>query len=152
MSVLVRPAKIDDLTGVLPLLPQLTVAGRSYSEPPADAARAALEDIIESRWFDLLIAVDPDTNSILGTVTTAVIPNLTSGARPWMALEAMVVDQAARRRGVGEALIKFAVNRARERGCYKVELQSRHERSGAHAFYEAVGFQPLAVGFKLYLE
>lgn len=55
-------------------------------------------------------------------------------------IEALVVDEAARSRGVGRALVEEAIRYARERGCARVRVRSRVERDRAHAFYEREGF------------
>ena len=54
--------------------------------------------------------------------------------------------------GSGAMLVADAVDRARSRGCYRVQLTSNLARSDAHRFYERLGFVPSHVGFKLRLE
>lgn len=55
-------------------------------------------------------------------------------------IEALVVDAAARGVGVGRALVEQAEQWAREQGCAAMGVRSRSERSGAHAFYTALGY------------
>jgi GNAT superfamily N-acetyltransferase len=43
------------------------------------------------------------------------------------------------------------VERCRRADCYKIQLLSREHRTSAHVFYEGLGFQPSAKGFRLYL-
>ena len=45
-----------------------------------------------------------------------------------------------------------AIGRARELGCYRVQLTSNTARPDAHRFYEQLGFVPSHVGFKLLLD
>jgi ribosomal protein S18 acetylase RimI-like enzyme len=52
----------------------------------------------------------------------------------------VVVDQAARGRGVGEALVKECVELARRRGAGIVELQSARSREAANRLYPRLGF------------
>jgi ribosomal protein S18 acetylase RimI-like enzyme len=47
--------------------------------------------------------------------------------------------------------MEAAVQTAVEAGCYKVQLLSRRDRADAHSFYEAVGFERLAEGYRRYL-
>ena len=58
-------------------------------------------------------------------------------------LDEVVVDAGARGTGVGEALVKAALDIGRERGAQVAELQSgRGEtREAAHRLYERLGFR-----------
>lgn len=69
-----------------------------------------------------------------------------------MIVENVVVDTGARRQGVGQALMDDVLRRARDASCYKIQLLSRKGRSEAHAFYERLGFEASAEGFRRYLE
>jgi ribosomal protein S18 acetylase RimI-like enzyme len=65
----------------------------------------------------------------------------------WMAaedawLEDLYVRDEDRRKGLGEALVKKAVERARERGCGRIELDVSESNRGAWALYERIGFSP----------
>lgn len=56
-------------------------------------------------------------------------------------IEDVVVDQAARGRGVGEALVKGCIEVARKRGAGIVELQSARSREAANRLYPRLGFE-----------
>jgi len=60
-------------------------------------------------------------------------------------LEDLYVRDDARRGGIGSALVELAVERARERGCRRVELDVADENASAKALYESHGF---SVGYK----
>lgn len=55
-------------------------------------------------------------------------------------LEDLFVREEARRSGLGRALVEAAVDRARERGCKRIELDVNEDNSAARALYEACGF------------
>jgi len=55
-------------------------------------------------------------------------------------ITALVVDADARGLGVGRALLDWAADYFRARGCIRIEVTSGEHRSGAHAFYRAMGF------------
>ena len=55
-------------------------------------------------------------------------------------IEDVVVDQAARGRGVGETLVKECIEVARRRGAGVVELQSARSREAANRLYPRLGF------------
>jgi ribosomal protein S18 acetylase RimI-like enzyme len=56
-------------------------------------------------------------------------------------LEDVVVDESARGRGVGEALVKECIEVARSRGAAIVELQTARSRAAANRLYERMGFE-----------
>ena len=86
------------------------------------------------------MARDPDADGrILGSLTLVVFP-IPTGIRAW--IEDVVVDEAARGRGVGEALNRAALDRARAAGARTVDLTSRPSREAANRLYQRIGFQP----------
>jgi ribosomal protein S18 acetylase RimI-like enzyme len=62
-----------------------------------------------------------------------------TGLRAW--IEDVVVDDAARGRGVGEALNRAALERARAAGATTVDLTSRPSREAANRLYRRLGFE-----------
>lgn len=112
------------------LIPQL-----SSSNPPPTRAELAL--IVDSPASVLLLAVDADSGAILGSLTLAWF-RIPTGVRAW--IEDVVVDGGARGRGVGEALNREALNRARALGAKTVDLTSRPSREAANRLYQRIGF------------
>lgn len=117
------------------LIPQL-----SRSNPPP--SRQALEELVESPACHLLVAVDSavakgEPARILGSLTLVVFP-IPTGIRAW--IEDVVVDEAARGRGVGYALNQHALGLAKELGAVTVDLTSRPSRQAANRLYQRLGF------------
>ena len=56
-------------------------------------------------------------------------------------VEDVVVDKAARGRGIGEALVTTAMDDAREAGVVALWLTSRSEREAANRLYRRLGFE-----------
>jgi ribosomal protein S18 acetylase RimI-like enzyme len=111
------------------LLPQL-----SRSLRPVDAE--GLRQLVAWQGNRLLVArVDGE---IMGALTLVMFP-IPTGLRAW--IEDVVVDQAARGRGVGAALTQEAVRLARADGARSVDLTSRPSREAANRLYERLGFQ-----------
>ena len=75
----------------------------------------------------------------VGTLTLVVF-RIPTGVRAW--IEDVVVDDAARGHGVGEALNQFALDLARGKGAKTVDLTSRPSREAANRLYQRIGFQP----------
>ena len=55
-------------------------------------------------------------------------------------LEDLYVSEQARGRGVGRTLTRAVIDRARERGCRRVELDVSSENPAALALYRSLGF------------
>jgi GNAT superfamily N-acetyltransferase len=67
---------------------------------------------------------------------------------PVTRITALVVDQRARRRGIGRLLVDHALRWAEQSGCELVELTSALNRAEAHAFYRDLGFEPNSLRFR----
>ena len=83
------------------------------------------------------MAVDDD-GTLLGSLTLALF-RIPTGLRAW--IEDVVVDDAARGRGVGEELNRVALRRAAEAGATTVDLTSRPSREAANRLYQRLGFE-----------
>lgn len=112
------------------LIPQL-----SSSSPPT--SRAELVEMIRSEADTLFVARDVD-GRIVGTLTLAVF-RIPTGVRAW--IEDVVVDDGARGKGVGDALVDAAVIKARAAGAKTVDLTSRPSREAANRLYVRKGFE-----------
>jgi GNAT superfamily N-acetyltransferase len=68
-------------------------------------------------------------------------------------LEDLYVREGARRTGLGRALVEAALDRARKRGCKRIELDVNEDNEAALALYEACGFltEPKPPGRTLFI-
>ena len=57
-------------------------------------------------------------------------------------IEDLCVDQAVRGQKIGDQLYQFAVNYAREIGCYNLTLNVWNDNEGALRFYQRQGMKP----------
>ncbi len=98
-----------------------------------------MEEIIKSKCSILLAAVDEndENGKIFGSMTLVVFRTPT-GIRSW--IEDVVVDQSARGQGIGEALVKAAVERAKKENAKSIDLTSRPSREAANRLYRRCGF------------
>jgi ribosomal protein S18 acetylase RimI-like enzyme len=114
------------------LIPQLG----KHKVPPTEGELATL---LASPGCTLLVARDPDADGrIVGTLCLNIY-RVPTGVRS--IVEDVVVDEAARKRGVGEALMRRAIDLAREAGASGVSLTSRPEREAANRLYQSLGFE-----------
>jgi ribosomal protein S18 acetylase RimI-like enzyme len=112
------------------LIPQLS----SSSPPPTREHLAAMVDSADTVLFVARVG-----GTILGSLTLAFY-RIPTGTKAW--IEDVVVDDAARGRGVGELLNRVALDEARSRGAKDVSLTSRPSREAANRLYQRIGFEP----------
>ncbi len=125
------------------LVPQL-----SSSSPAPDAG--ALAELVASGATSLLIASGRGAGGereVLGTLSL-VLYRIPTGVKA--VIEDVVVDGAARGRGVASALVAEAVRMADEAGAKSVDLTSRPEREGANRLYRSLGFEERATNVYRY--
>jgi ribosomal protein S18 acetylase RimI-like enzyme len=130
LRVDVVEAVTDELVASLNhLLPQLSTN--------ATALRTAdVEDLVASPMTTLFVA--RDEVRIVGSLTLVIFP-IPSGRRAW--IEDVVVDEAARGVGVGEALTTAAIEESRRRHVRSLDLTTRPSREAAIRLYERLGFE-----------
>lgn len=126
----VRPVEEGDV-GVLALLAQLTDV--SVTTPAAFAQRVRELDSGPEHVF----VVVGEGGALLATATLLLERKIAHGCGLCAHVEDVVVDEAARGRGIGRMLVEELVEKARRAGCYKVILNCSRGNAG---FYEACGF------------
>jgi GNAT superfamily N-acetyltransferase len=149
-DTVIRHASPSDLSALLSLYEEL--AGAKITAVPGDRASSEplLTEILADPRRTLMVAVRDD--QLVGTADLLIVPNLTHRGEPWAIVENVIVAGAARRAGVGRALMGRLIELAREAGCYKLQLVSGKHRSEAHAFYRSMGLDAMAEGFKIYFD
>lgn len=146
-----RPAEMSDIRTIL----ELTTAdwiGETSDNPDAatDPAYLSAMSTIRSDPNQMLTIAELDGEAI-GTLHLTFIPRLTRIGRWICVVENVHIRHDHRNAGYGEAMMRWAISKARERTCVRVELTSNKQRSAAHRFYERLGFSRSHEGFKLYL-
>ncbi|MDO8755278.1 MAG: GNAT family N-acetyltransferase [Anaerolineales bacterium] len=120
----------DELYGAFQrLVPQLT----DNNPPPS---RDDLSALVRDTGSTLMVARN-ENGEIVGALTLAVYRVLT-GIRS--VIEDVVVDISARGQGIGEALMRRAIELAREKGAGSITLTSNPKRLEANNLYLRVGF------------
>jgi len=114
------------------LIPQLDV----HKIPPTFKE---LDQLIKSESSTLLAARYPHENSAIAGVLSLIIYRVPTGLRS--IIEDVVVDEKKRRRGIGVALIRYAIELACEAGANGVSLTSNSQREAANQLYQSLGFE-----------
>jgi GNAT superfamily N-acetyltransferase len=77
------------------------------------------------------------------------LPGLSHRGAVRAQIESVRVAAELRSRGLGQAMMAWAIGEARRRGCRLVQLSTNKSRADAHRFYERLGFVPSHEGMKL---
>ncbi|MBM3124302.1 MAG: GNAT family N-acetyltransferase, partial [Chloroflexi bacterium] len=85
-----------------------------------------------------LLIARSDSGEIVGALTLAVY-RVPTGVRS--IIEDVIVEAACREQGVGEALMRRAVEEARRRGAQSISLTSNPAREAANKLYLKLGFK-----------
>jgi GNAT superfamily N-acetyltransferase len=149
-DVVIRSAEEHDLLAVL----QVLATDHPEREIPVEASELERRTWLQMRGSGgPVVYLAELAGAAIGTATMMVMPNVTYECRPTAFIEAVVVAPGFRRRGVATAILRRVIEDATALGCNKVQLLShkRHANDGAHRLYSAIGFEPEAEGFRLYL-
>jgi ribosomal protein S18 acetylase RimI-like enzyme len=120
-------------------------------QPPLEQIRRTASDLLSDPATDFLLAA-ADDGPPAGVCQLRYRLSVWTGVDDcW--LEDLYVDDAARRAGLGRALVSAAVERAAARGCRRMELDVNETNTAAIAFYERLGFttEPKPPGRTLFI-
>ncbi|WP_089954761.1 GNAT family N-acetyltransferase [Lentzea xinjiangensis] len=123
-------------------------AGR---EKPGDPAYLRAFEVIDADPHQYLAVAVDDEGQVAGTLQLTFTSGLSRLGMTRATVEAVRVRSDQRGRGLGERLIRWAIDEARARGCGMVQLTTDASRTDAHRFYERLGFTASHVGMKLAL-
>jgi GNAT superfamily N-acetyltransferase len=96
-----------------------------------------------------LLVVAESSGAVVGTLQLSLLPALVRRGALRAQLEAVHVRSDHRGSGLGSAMVRWAVEQSRQRGCAMVQLTSQKRRADAHRFYLRLGFENSHEGFKL---
>lgn len=127
---IIEVSRVTDelIESIAKLLPQLT-------QKPIPA-KETIADIVACPTTILLTATE--NGSIIGMLTL-VLYRTPSALRS--RIEDMVVDNPSRGKGIGQAMVRHAIDIARDKKAICVDLTSEPRRKSAHRIYENIGFE-----------
>jgi ribosomal protein S18 acetylase RimI-like enzyme len=107
-------------------------------EPPDEEIEQSVHRLLDDPNTEYLLAADGDGEA-------AGVCQLRFRYGVWLSsedccLEDLYVADEARGAGLGRALVEAAIERATERGCRRIELDTNERNTQALALYESVGF------------
>ncbi|MCZ4517180.1 GNAT family N-acetyltransferase [Rhodococcus ruber] len=146
-TCVVREAVASDLESIVALLVDDSLGATREVVDNVAGYRAAFDDISSDPRNLQVVVVHGD--EVVATLQLTVIPGLARGGALRAQIEAVRVAAAWRSRGLGGALIRWAIEEATRRGCALVQLTSDSRRVDARRFYTRLGFAASHVGFKM---
>src|SRR5215467_7077289 len=147
-EVKIRLATEADLPGILQLYAQPDMEGKALA---LEEALPLFREIVASDRQELFVA-EGSGGQILGSFSLSYVRHLTHGGARSASFGDIVVRSDSQGLGVGKRMMKFAAQRARERGCYKLMLSSSIRRINAQAFYESLGYERHGFSYVLSLD
>ena len=150
--VLLRTATEADVPAIVDLIAadQLGATRDGIRDEVDLAAYAAAFRRIDSDPAHLLVVAEQD-GQIVGTFQLSFLPGLARRGALRAQIEAVRVAENQRGAGLGAAMMRWAIDEARRRGCALVQLTSDKARADAHRFYASLGFVASHEGMKLAL-
>ena len=149
LDVVFRPARREDLPAIVAMLADDPL-GRQREAPgePLDPAyEAAFEAMARQGGTELIVA--ESAGQVVGCLQLYILPGMSHRGMSRGQVESVRVAAGHRGEGLGEALIRHAVDRSRTAGCGMVQLTSSLSRTDARRFYERLGFVHTHAGMKL---
>jgi GNAT superfamily N-acetyltransferase len=144
----IREADAGDVAGILAVYRAAGLErGEGFTVEEAQAQLASFRDYQSYRVFVALME-----GEIAGTYTLLIMDNLAKRGRRSGVAEAVAVMPNRQGQGVGHAMMLHAMEQCRAAECYKLALSSNATRTGAHDFYEAIGFERHGYSFVVPLE
>ena len=147
--IAVRRARAEDVPVIVAM----------FADDELGARRETPDDL--APYHQAFKAVDADANQhlvvlerdgrVVGCLQLTIIPGLSRRGATRAIIEAVRVAAAERGEGLGAALIGWAIDESRRLGVSLLQLTSDRSRTGAHRFYERLGFEATHVGFKMQL-
>lgn len=129
----------------------LGAARETYAQPLPHVYRQAFAAVARSpdNW---LYVVSTGDDRALGCLQLTLTPGLSRRGMTRATIESVRIAREARSQGLGEGLLRYAIEQARAKGCALVQLTSDTQRPEALRFYERLGFRASHVGLKLSLD
>jgi GNAT superfamily N-acetyltransferase len=151
-TVVLRRARLEDVPAIVALIAadQLGAIRDGVRDEADLAAYTAAFRAIDADPANVLVVADSG-GEIVGTMQLSFLPGLARRGALRAQVEAVRVAESARGSGLGAAMMAWAIDEARRRGCALVQLTSDKSRTDAHRFYQRLGFAASHEGMKLAL-
>ena len=140
----VRSAEPRDFEAITALLEAL--GRKEVTDETRDRCREIYAAQISDPAADHLVA-ENDEGEVVGFCSLHFRKRL-NYTTPEAWVPDLIVAEGLRRSGIGKALLEYAEQRAIERRCWALSLESAHHRVEAHRFYAAFGMRDMGKSFR----
>ena len=146
-----RIATVDDLYKIVEMLAddELGRVRERFETPLPDSYVRAFEAIDSDPNNELIVSCLNE--AIVGVLQLTFTPYITHQGSWRATIEGVRTASSVRGEGMGSQLIRWAIERAKERGCHMVQLTTDKKRDDALRFYERLGFTATHEGLKMKL-
>ena len=148
-----RHATRADLPRILELLADDRLGTIREDTSDMDPYERAFEAIVTDPAHLLVVGELLEPGELDGTVVAtfqlSFIPGLSRRGSWRSQIEAVRVSAGMRGLGIGAAMVIWAADESRRRGCSLMQLTTDKSRKDAHRFYERLGFEASHEGMKL---
>jgi len=150
--LIIRRAKQKDVPAIVELIAndELGRLRENFKTPLPEQYLNAFDKVNADQNQELMVRLN-ETGDVIGTLQLSFIQYLTYQGGIRAQIEAVRVHENYRNKGIGQELIKWAIDRAEERGAHVVQLTTDKKRDTAVKFYEKLGFIASHKGMKLHL-
>jgi ribosomal protein S18 acetylase RimI-like enzyme len=151
-DVVFRIARREDVPAIVRLLAddELGNQRERYQDPLPESYYGAFEQLESDRNHELIVA--ELNGEVRGTLHLMFLPSLSYQGGLRAQVESVRVDKKCQNQGIGSKMMKWAIERARQRGAHIVQLTTHSSRADAHRFYQRLGFKGSHLGMKLSLK
>ena len=151
-GLILRRATRADLPSIVRMLSDDELGGQRerYQDPLPEVYYTAFADIRQDSNHELIVA--ELYGHVIGTLHLMFLPSLSFQGGLRAQVESVRVDESQRGQGLGSEMMKWTIERARQRGAHLVQLTTHQSRAEAHRFYERLGFKGTHLGMKLSLK
>jgi GNAT superfamily N-acetyltransferase len=148
---LFRRATRADLPSIVRMLAddELGSQREQVENPLPESYYAAFEQINNDPNHELIVA--ETDGEVIGTLHLMFLPSISFQGGLRAQVESVRIDKPFQSQGIGGEMMKWAMERARQRGAHAVQLTTHKSRLDAHRFYERLGFEGSHLGMKLNL-
>ena len=119
-------------------------------DPLPESYYFAFEEIHDDPNHELIVV--ERNGEVIGTLHLLFLPSMSFRGGLRAQIESVRVDKRVQGQGIGSQMMKWTLERAKQRGAHVVQLTTHKSRLDAHRFYERLGVKGTHLGMKLSLK
>lgn len=137
-DITVRLATEDDVAQILPLIRELVSSYKETIPNEQDMTKIVLQQISSDNHEYVLAETG---GHVFGCLLVCYYLS-TWAAAPYAMLQDFYIEDAQRNQGVGSTMFAYARDRARIKGCARIDMLIQESRDEAIKFFQRWGFKP----------